>query len=257
MPHLVAHLVSSHWFWLELFLAVIGGIIYFWGHWIEKRAARFLPPESFKNDIFGDIVLRYKTEMERGWKILMSGIAFEVIAAFGITVHSGLVETESKERYEILVSTNLMLQSNVAVLEAAVQWREINPEQEAIIVNLLSQFTKTNAARTNTVIVRAAYPDNPECVRYAQRIDDLLRKCGFSPFLQLSGFVGGLQGEGIAFSFEDKTKPPAQAQAIVEAFQTAKISPLKRVPNAANAANDNSDSLMIWILLKPERYLHK
>jgi hypothetical protein len=87
---MVVRLISSGWFWLELFIAVIGGVIYFWGHWIERRAERFLPPESFRDDIFGDIVLRYKTEMERGWKILMFGIAFEVIAAFAITVSAGL-----------------------------------------------------------------------------------------------------------------------------------------------------------------------
>jgi hypothetical protein len=121
---MVVRLISSGWFWLELFIAVIGGVIYFWGHWIERRAERFLPPESFRDDIFGDIVLRYKTEMERGWKILMFGIAFEVIAAFAITVSAGLERVDSKERTAILesttaslASTNLVLQANVFALK--------------------------------------------------------------------------------------------------------------------------------------------
>jgi len=62
-----------------------------------------LPPESFKLDIFGDIIEKYKAEVERGWRILMIGIIVEVVAALGISIISGLesaVLNEKSERAE-------------------------------------------------------------------------------------------------------------------------------------------------------------
>jgi hypothetical protein len=88
--NLVLKLISSPWFWLDVALSISGGIFVWRGLVIEKRAEKLLPPENFKPDIFADIVDQYRSEIERGWHILMRGIIIEVVAALGISVISGL-----------------------------------------------------------------------------------------------------------------------------------------------------------------------
>ena len=88
--NLVLELISSPWFWADIILSVTGGAIVWWGLSIEKKAEKLLPPADFKPDIFDNIVERQKKEVERGWRILMTGIVVEVFAAFGISVISGL-----------------------------------------------------------------------------------------------------------------------------------------------------------------------
>lgn len=62
----------------------------YWGLAVEKKAEKLLPPDDFKPDLFADIIKRQKHEVERGWRILMIGIVFEVVAALGISIISGL-----------------------------------------------------------------------------------------------------------------------------------------------------------------------
>ena len=88
--YLVLKLVASSWFWLDVLLSVSGGLIVWWGLKIEKKAGDLLPPEIFKPDIFSDIVERQKSELDRGWRILMFGIVVEVVAALGVSILSNI-----------------------------------------------------------------------------------------------------------------------------------------------------------------------
>jgi hypothetical protein len=98
--NLLIKLVSSPWFWLDVILSVWGGILVWRGLKIEKNAEKLLPPDDFKPDIFGDIIEKYKSEMERGWKILMRGIVIEVVAALGISIISGLEIADLTDKSE-------------------------------------------------------------------------------------------------------------------------------------------------------------
>src|ERR1022692_1180609 len=141
--NLLLKLLSSPWFWADVVLSITGGILVYWGLWIEKRAEKRIPPSDFKEDIFEDVIKAEKSELERGWRILMLGIAIEVVAALGISVISGLevadltdksaaanleakqAEKEAgqaKERAAITDSNNLVLQAKVFRLETKTKW---------------------------------------------------------------------------------------------------------------------------------------
>jgi len=96
--NLLLELVSSPWFWVDILLSVTGGIVVYWGLLIEKRAEKYIPPESFKPDIFEDVVAAQKSELQRGWRILMTGIILEVVAALGISIISGLEVADLKDK---------------------------------------------------------------------------------------------------------------------------------------------------------------
>ena len=59
--NLVLKLLSSPWFWLDIFLSISGGIIVWWGLRVEKKAENLLPPEDFKPDLFDDKPTNNKT----------------------------------------------------------------------------------------------------------------------------------------------------------------------------------------------------
>ncbi len=87
---LVIKVISSVWFWIDVLLATSGGLVVYWGLKIEKEAERLLVPADFKPDIFEDVIAPYKAKIERGWRILMTGIVMEVVAALILSVISGL-----------------------------------------------------------------------------------------------------------------------------------------------------------------------
>src|SRR6266571_3007279 len=88
--NLILKLFSSLWFWADILLSVSGGVIVYWGLRVEKKAERKMPPADFNPDIFDDVVESQKSELERGWRILMTGIVVEVVAALAISVISSL-----------------------------------------------------------------------------------------------------------------------------------------------------------------------
>jgi hypothetical protein len=88
--NLFLKLLSSPWFLGDVLLSVSGGLIVWWGLRVEKKAEKLLPPNDFKPDLYDDIIKKQKREVERGWRILMAGIIFEVVAAFGISIISGI-----------------------------------------------------------------------------------------------------------------------------------------------------------------------
>ena len=147
--HLVEKLVLSPWFWLDVVLSVTGGLLVWWGLQIEKKAEKLIPPSDFKPDIFGDILEQQKWELERGWRILMRGIALEVVAAFGISIISGLEIADftdkaasAIERTALVESNNLVLRSNVVALEIKLQPRTITPKQIENFIFLTEKIDK-------------------------------------------------------------------------------------------------------------------
>jgi uncharacterized membrane protein len=94
--NLVLKLISSPWFWADVFLSVSGGVLVFIGLRIEKAAE--------KKQYFGaftDEVQSQRAKAERGWRILMLGIVVEVIAALGISVISGLEIADLTEKSSV------------------------------------------------------------------------------------------------------------------------------------------------------------
>ena len=114
--NLLLKLIASPWFWLDVLLSVSGGALVWWGLRIEKKAENLLPPENFKPDIFFDIVKRQKSELERGWRILMLGIVVEVVAALGVSIISNLESVDLKDRVAKANERVANIESNNAVL---------------------------------------------------------------------------------------------------------------------------------------------
>ena len=83
--HLFLRLISSPWFWADVLLSVSGGVLVYLGLRLEKAAEKKEYPGAFVDE-----VKSRKLKAERGWRILMVGIVVEVVAAFGISVISGL-----------------------------------------------------------------------------------------------------------------------------------------------------------------------
>lgn len=153
---LLLRMFCSPWFWAEVVLSVSGGLVVYYGLKVEKAAEKHMPPQDFKPDVFEDIVEVQKRKLERGWKILMTGIVMEVIAALGISIISGLESANLTEKADlakgaaaeanrlaklaeesassnslevaVLTQTNLMLRSHVAALEK----RVIDLNEEAL-----------------------------------------------------------------------------------------------------------------------------
>lgn len=157
--NLVLKLISSPWFWADIVLSVIGGALVYWGLLIEKRAEKHIPPADFHHDIFKDVVASQKSKLERGWRILMTGIVVEVVAALGISVISGLEIADLTEKSAVAnleakpagkdaadakllaantESNNLVLRARVELLQA----RRISIEQEKKFIEILKNSPK-------------------------------------------------------------------------------------------------------------------
>jgi hypothetical protein len=197
----IEKLLCSAWFWLDILLSVSGGLVVWWGLVVEKKAEKFVIPSDFKQDIFQDLVDEQKKQLERGWRILMTGIVIEVIAALGISVMSGLeiadltdktananlaakqAESDSSEarkqageaneRAANTESNNLVLQTLVLKLEAKSRWRTIEPEQKRNFIEL------TKKVLPFPIRVRMASNANAETESYGNRIRELLDAAGF------------------------------------------------------------------------------
>jgi hypothetical protein len=110
----------------------------------------------------------------------------------------GRNNSELNNKTARLVTDNLVLRSNVAVLEAAAQWRTITPQQENIITNFANAnsalWAKWHMTNEDKVIVLAEISDD-EAIWYGNRIVYVLKECGFNASLS----------ESIA-TFEDRSK---------------------------------------------------
>jgi hypothetical protein len=139
--NLIIQLVSSSWFWADVLLSVSGGVVVAWGLRIEKKAEEMMPPSDFgeSRNAFADIVEKQKREEERGWRILMTGIVMEVVAAFIISVISGLEIADSNSK------------SSAATLEAK------NAEKQTAEVILNNLALRTNVDSLSIAVLNLAH----------------------------------------------------------------------------------------------------
>ena len=199
--NLVIKLLWSPLFWVDIFLAIIGGLIVYWGLRVEKNAEKLLPPTDFNLDIFGDIKEKQQAEIDRGWKILMTGIVVEVIAALLISIISGLEVANANEKSAsanleakqaekaagdarelavITESNNLVLQTNVLELKIAlgkIQARNINLEQSDAFINFLKN--RPNKHPVKVYVIERDFENDYETRTYAIQIRKLLDGAGY------------------------------------------------------------------------------
>lgn len=212
--YLVVKLISSPLFWVDVALAVSGGIVVWWGLKIEKEAEKLLIPSDFKPDIFSDIVEPYKAKIERGWRILMIGIVMEVVAAFLISVISGLEIADltdkagkANERAALIESNNLVLQTNVeslnnstlelahkydlstnALAEANARLAVIRPLKERLIENLNKLGVGlVDELKTNSVVAFRAIVATSEYISLKSLSDEL----GAEKYILFRSDMGG------------------------------------------------------------------
>jgi hypothetical protein len=154
--NLILKLIESPWFWADVVLSVIGGLLVYWGLLIEKESEKYIPPADFKRDIFDDIVKAQKSKLDRGWRILMAGIIIEVVAALLISIISGLEMAslndkaeQASERAANTESNNLVLQARVLVLTAQMQ----EMTNSLAVVGKTANDTRDLLGQSNTTAV--------------------------------------------------------------------------------------------------------
>ena len=179
--------------------------------------------------------------------LLIIGIAGEILClAFSLVDTAKL----NKEAAGIgttnaqLVADNLVLRSNVAVLEAAVQWRTIKHEQETNIISHLRPFLQTNFMHLNLVTIHL-YATDPEAQAYAYRIEEILRKGGCK-----TGFEAEAASVNIepiyGLEFEAQEPPSRLAVVVIEGFKAAGI-----IPDRAFRTRGLESDVKIWVGHKP------
>jgi len=273
---LVVKLVSSPWFWADIILSISGGLIVAWGLAVEKKAEKKIPPPDFRPDIFADIAEAQKREVERGWKILMTGIVFEVVAAFGISVISGLEIADLKDKSaaatleakqaakqageaneraakfdadrvmvekeaEEIRSTNFVLQARVLELEAKTQPRTITPRQREILAKML------RPADANEEIDFIYAAGNKEQKEYAESLEGILTNAGFKLKIDIGFLLTAPYAEGLTCGIKGADEYPANAVVIQNAFKAADIPCVWGVDRSIVAATNMS----IWVGTKP------
>jgi hypothetical protein len=184
---LVLNLISSPLFWLDIALSVSGGVLVYWGLRIEKNAEKQLPPEDFSEHVFRDVIDKQRGEIERGWRILMTGIVIEVVAALAVSVISGLEMAEANERSKVagrqaaeavaqtktLESTNLALRVKLVELELRMQPRIITPEKLTNFIFLTQKLKKV------PVKILTGFKDD-ESEGFAAHLRQMLNEAGFT-----------------------------------------------------------------------------
>ena len=180
-------------------LVWLGGVIVAWGLRVEKLAERKLPPSDFKTDIFEDVVGEAKRGIERGWRILMAGIIIEVVAAFGISIISGLEvasltlearRAESKANDAALQVE--IVRSNNVVLQQRLQPRTISIEQITNFIFLTQNMPKFP--------VRVGIGKiNDEVFSYAMQIQSMLKQADYTTPNADTNWIEGIHQDDTAF----------------------------------------------------------
>lgn len=199
MTHLLLEMLLSPWFWLNILLSVAGGVIVYVGLKTEKAGEKMLIPPDLKPGIFSDIEEVARSKIELGWRILMTGIAFEVVAAFGISVISGLeiaslsdqtaaAQLESKRAEKQAGEANeraSLIESNNIVLRKGLQARVITEIQISNFIFLTKNFPKI------PIRVAASSLASPEADSYAWQLKRMFNLADFpSPNADSNSFLG-------------------------------------------------------------------
>jgi hypothetical protein len=158
--NLLLKLISSPWFWADFVLSVIGGGLVFWGLKIEKDA------EKKENlDVFVDEVRARKLKSERGWRILMTGIVVEVVAALGISVISSLEIADLNDK-----TAASYLEAKEAGTNAAASYLEAKlAETNAAASNERAAVAERDAAQANELAAKFD-ADRVEIAKQAEEI---------------------------------------------------------------------------------------
>jgi hypothetical protein len=234
--NLITALVSSLWFWIDVFFSVVGAVVVYWGLKIGGEAEHLIPPSDFKKDIFGDIVNRQKEIMERGHRIVMAGVVIEAVAALLLSVFSGLAIADSKERatnaeklaidgkvkIATLQSTNLLLQaafwetrSNVLALEAKQKDRTITAEQRKSFIDFLRNAPKGK-------IRQGTRHADRETTVFATKIFDMLSAADYpseSTMNYPENMVAQNEGSSVMILYDTRTNAPPYLDALWAAFE--------------------------------------
>lgn len=210
---LLIKLIESPWFWLDVVLSVLGGILVWRGLKIEKDAEKLLPPENFKSDIFGDIVEKYKAEIERGWRILMRGVIIEVVAALGISIISGLeiaeLNAKAEQAEETAGKANVLASSNeVQVAIFSIKLIEL-AHQYDLSTNALAEADHRLLEASNTA-ARAEQAVNNANIAILQNLN---RHLSYDQKVKLLNVISPYPTLKFAFFLED-TVPDAKGLAV-------------------------------------------
>ncbi len=242
--NLILKLFSSLWFWADILLSVSGGVIVYWGLRVEKKAERKMPPADFNPDIFDDVVESQKSELERGWRILMTGIVVEVVAALSVSVISSLEIAESNERAQIaqreasqaneraarfdadrvriekqaeeIRSTNFVLQARVLELENKTGRRKLTDDQIRIITKFLE-------ATPRGKVLFDWVADDEEVTLYKTQLADLFKRLGYGLEDRRQWMSTSSPIVGLRIGIMDTNSPPPHAVFIQKAFASAGI----------------------------------
>lgn len=235
---LLQKVLCSWLFWVDVILSVTGGLIVYWGLKIEKDAERRLPPDDFNPDIFENVVSLLKKEIEKGWRILMIGIALEVVAALGVCIISGFEVAASNERSEKLEKDAEELRKANLKLYAQIQPRRITPEMERTMTNFFKSFPEKG-----TVELSVDRTDM-ESVIFLCQIAKVLNESGFK--VETNDTIAGTIAFGVWFEVENNNPAPSQAWIILNGFKAANL-PFKVKVETNRAVG----SFEIWIGAKP------
>jgi hypothetical protein len=133
--HSILKLLSSPWFWLDVAFSISGGLVVWRGLIIENRAEKLMPEDDEKHNIFEKIIERQRKEIKRGWRILMTGIIMEVIAALAVSVISGLQNAELTDKAEL--AQKVAAQSNERAAKFALAAAKLETQLAQISNNVV------------------------------------------------------------------------------------------------------------------------
>ena len=211
---------------MDVAFSISGGLVVWWGLVIENRAEKRMPGENPDDDIFADIIAKQKRELKRGWRILMTGIVMEVVAALAVSVISGLENAalneeagtarkvsgeaikqagQANERAAITESNNLILQGNIVALSK--QLLEANN-------NIAKNDPRNHRLERLSAFASLRLKPAQQGINWAARLSGsyFLTLATITPpnFLQLAsdkapevGFMGDLVMVGISFHWNE------------------------------------------------------
>ena len=248
--HSIVVLISDPWFWITVFVSVVGAFVVLWGLKIGADAEKLIPPADFKKDIFADIVKQYKTKMDFGHKIVMIGVAIEAICAFAVCVISGIENAGLKQESSIALqnaaraqlqvasltnetlklsvelesmrSNNLILQTNVWALEAK------NADRTVTLQEFNSFMKSIQSAGQGKAVMFGIRHSDRETRQYESKVADLLNMAGLkitSAMNYPDNLIVFNQNSSIALLVDKSSDAPSYATNLFNAFSAANMFP--------------------------------